>query len=212
MHESSRYNLFQKQLIRVLTIKDEIWFVNRDVCKALNYSNPSRAAEGIGDSEKALHKLKTAGGVQKMLILNEAGLQFLIRRSHKPEAKKFKRWLERDVFPPIRNSDCFSLDEVVQILDVPGFGRRDLIRFLRQEGILLADNTVKKRYIDLGYFRVMAVEYRTEEGRAQIRTVARIHKKGIAFIQRQLRIYLQNFMERSMLSYPATPGDDEAED
>ena len=40
----------------------------------------------------------------------------------------------------------FSLGETAKMLRIPNFGRNNLIKFLREEGILMADNVAMQRY------------------------------------------------------------------
>ena len=48
------------------------------------------------------------------------------------------------------SSDSFSLAETAKMLETEGYGRNNLIKFLRREGILMASNVAKQRYIDRG--------------------------------------------------------------
>jgi prophage antirepressor-like protein len=42
-----------------------------------------------------------------MILINESGLYNLIFVSRKPEAKKFKRWITKDVLPQIRKTGMY---------------------------------------------------------------------------------------------------------
>jgi hypothetical protein len=48
-------------------------------------------------------------------MINEPGLYSLIIRSHKPEAKKFKRWITHEVLPAIRKTGKYEIDRLSEI-------------------------------------------------------------------------------------------------
>ena len=88
--------------IRTVIEDGEPWFVAKDVCKALNHSNTAMAVKALDDDEKGITKVYTPSGEQDMLTVSEPGLYGLVLRSHKPEAKAFKRWITHEVIPSIR--------------------------------------------------------------------------------------------------------------
>ena len=85
--------------IRTATINNEPWFVAKDVCDALEISNPTDALKRLDDDERARFNLGRQGEAN---IVNEPGLYSLILASRKPEAKAFKRWITHEVLPAIR--------------------------------------------------------------------------------------------------------------
>lgn len=96
-------------IVRVIIRNNETWFVAADVCRALELSDVSKSLERLDDDEKGTSSIRTPGGDQKMLVVNEPGLYSLVLGSRKPEAKAFKRWrglmmaiaLKRAVMPCI---------------------------------------------------------------------------------------------------------------
>ena len=97
--------------------------------------------------------------------------------------------------------DSFSLTETAKMLDIFGFGRNRLIRFLREEGILQANNVAKKCYVDRGYFRVIRVRYYTDGGALRVKRETRVREKGVRYIRQRLDAYLRNFMDNAMMRY-----------
>lgn len=93
--------------IRTIDDNGQIWWVLSDVCKALNISNPSKAANRLDEDERSNFKLGRQGNC---IIINESGLYSVILRSDKPEAKSFRRWVTHDVLPEIRRTGCYSLE------------------------------------------------------------------------------------------------------
>ena len=95
----------------------------------------------------------------------------------------------------------FSLGETAKMLAIPGFGRNNLIQFLRDEGILMADNVAKQRYVDRGYFRIVQRDFYGPDGELRVKAVTRVREKGIDFIRRRLDSFLKQFMERQNAGY-----------
>ena len=95
----------------------------------------------------------------------------------------------------------FSLGETAKLLAIPGLGRNTLIQFLRSEGILMANNVAKQRYIDRGYFHVVQRDFYGPDGALRIKVATRVYEKWIEFIRRRLDDYLNQFMEWQNAGY-----------
>lgn len=83
------------------------WFVARDVCDCLGLDS-SNLSKLLDEDEKGSYTVRTLGGYQMMLTVNESGLYSLILRSRKPEAKTFKRWITHEVLPSIRKTGGYG--------------------------------------------------------------------------------------------------------
>ena len=83
---------------RTIQHGNEVWWVLRDVCRALSLSNPAKVAQRLDEDERDITLSYTPGGYQEITIVNEPGLYSVILRSDKPEAKTFKRWVTHEVF------------------------------------------------------------------------------------------------------------------
>ena len=99
------------------------------------------------------------------------------------------------------SSDSFSLAETAKMLETEGYGRNNLIKFLRREGILMASNVAKQRYIDRGYFHIVQSEYLAPDGTPRIKAVTRVYEKGVNFIRHRLDNFLLQYMERQNSGY-----------
>lgn len=81
------------------------WFNANDVCDALQIGNARQAIDThVDDDDFQKMDTLTGGGSQRQNHINESGLYALIFGSAKPEAKKFKRWVTREVLPSIRQT------------------------------------------------------------------------------------------------------------
>lgn len=94
--------------LRTIIKDDEIWFVAKDVCDALELGNSRQALVRLEDDEKADVILNDGSQNRRMNIINEYGLYSLVLASRKPEAKTFKRWVTHDVLPSIRKTGQYS--------------------------------------------------------------------------------------------------------
>ena len=99
------------------------------------------------------------------------------------------------------SSDSFSLAEAAKMLETEGYGRNNLIKFLRSEGILMASNVAKQRYIDRGYFHIVQSEYLAPDGTPRVKAVTRVYEKGVNFIRHRLDNFLLQYMERQNSGY-----------
>lgn len=94
--------------VRVILRDGEPWFVAKDVCDALEYSNSRGAlADHLDPDEKGVANADTPGGQQQMQVISESGLYALVLRSRKPEARKFAKWVTSEVLPAIRKTGVY---------------------------------------------------------------------------------------------------------
>ena len=105
---------FNGCVLRTLVIKDDPWFVAKDVCDILESRTnnlrtilePDEISELSNDYSVDIAK----SGGKKPLIISEPGLYKLIMRSRKPQAKAFQRWVTHTVLPTIRKHGAYMTD------------------------------------------------------------------------------------------------------
>ena len=104
---------FEGNQVRTLEIKNEPWFVGKDVAEILGYKKARNAiAQHVDDEDKKEAPIQgTPGGTQSMTIINESGLYSLILSSKMPNAKKFKHWVTSEVLPAIHKHGAYMTDE-----------------------------------------------------------------------------------------------------
>lgn len=97
---------FNDNPVRTLTDENgEPWFVAKDVCDILTYTNASKAISDHVDQEDKLNNESLSSlGQRGGWLVNESGLYSLVLSSKLPTAKEFKRWITRDVLPQIRKT------------------------------------------------------------------------------------------------------------
>jgi anti-repressor protein len=116
MNELQIFN-YEGAQVRTVQHGGEPWWVLKDVCDVLGIVNPSQTAQRLDDDERALFDIgrsSATGGGGETNIVSESGLYNVIIRSDKPEARKFKRWVTREVLPSIRKHGAYMTPDALE--------------------------------------------------------------------------------------------------
>ncbi|WP_312906957.1 phage antirepressor [Tissierella praeacuta] len=100
--------------IRVLEIDGEPWFIAIDIAKVLDYRTAYDMTRILDEDEKGTQIVRTPGGNQNVIVIDESGLYSSILRSRKPEAKQFKKWVTSEVLPSIRKYGAYLTEQTVE--------------------------------------------------------------------------------------------------
>jgi prophage antirepressor-like protein len=103
---------FRENQVRVVNIKDEPWFVGKDVCDILEIEDTSSAYRRLKDYEKATQTLYGSGQNREFMVISESGLYRLVLTSRKPQAEPFQDWICQEVVPQIRKTGSYSLENL----------------------------------------------------------------------------------------------------
>ena len=154
-------------------------------------------------TSEVIPALRQTGYYQLSERQSERGnlLQFsrrdLIHLALSAEAECEKLRTKAEYFDRVADTrDSFSLGETAKLLEIAGFGRNNLIKFLRATGVLMEGNIAKQRYVDRGYFHVVLHEYSAADGELRVQAVTRVYAKGIDYIRRRLNDYFLWYMEQ----------------
>lgn len=110
MNELQIFNSDEFGEIRTVQIKDDVWFVGKDVAQALGYSNTSDAIlKHVDEEDKGVAKCDTLGGAQNLTVINESGVYALVFGSKLESAKRFKHWITSEVLPQIRKTGSYAM-------------------------------------------------------------------------------------------------------
>lgn len=96
--------------LTTIDIDGEIWFVAHEVCKLLDIKNSRDAVSSLDEDEKLTSVIPTSGQNRTVNLVSESGLYALIFRSKKSTAKKFRKWVTKEVIPSIRKKGSYSID------------------------------------------------------------------------------------------------------
>lgn len=97
--------------VRTIIQNEELWFIAKDVCLALEYSesNVSSVVNRLDDEQKTTLTLTTSGNyTTNLLCVNEDGLYDIVMgATRKPKAKPFRRWITKEVIPALRKDGMY---------------------------------------------------------------------------------------------------------
>lgn len=105
--------VFSGDFGRIRTVEDSglVWFVARDIIRALKYKNTSGAVSQHCKGVVKYYPLPTNGGSQAARVICESDLFRLIVGSKLPEAIKFEKWVFEEVLPSIRKTGSYQVKE-----------------------------------------------------------------------------------------------------
>ena len=100
---------FQLNQVRTVVQPDgAVWFVGKDVCKALGIGWCGTALNGIPDAWQGMWFHHTPSGNQRLKFVSEPAVYKLAFRSNKPEADAFTNWVASEVLPAIRKTGKYE--------------------------------------------------------------------------------------------------------
>lgn len=104
-----------KELRTVITATGDILFCLSDICNNLDIVNVSSAKKSLdkeydGRGLDFFYPLSTSGGDQLFTFIPESHVYFLIFRSTKEEARKFRNWVTEEVLPSLRKTGNYNID------------------------------------------------------------------------------------------------------
>jgi prophage antirepressor-like protein len=102
----SRENEFGLSNLTTVEINTGIWFIAKEVCRALDLKDVGGALGRLDDDEKIISPMLINGG--KEIIISESALYSLVFTSRKPNAKEFQRWITKEVIPSIRKTGGYG--------------------------------------------------------------------------------------------------------
>lgn len=100
---------FCGMLIRTIVLDTDGWFLAQDVAEYLEYNQTSDMTKRLDSDEKRNYPISDkSGNYTNQTLISEYGVYEAILGSKKKEAKKFKRWLKREVLPELRRTGSYN--------------------------------------------------------------------------------------------------------
>lgn len=97
--------------VRTIEIDGKIYFVGIDVAKALGYKDPSSAVSRKVHKDDKLKLMlphcQNSKVLSKTTVIDESGVYSLVLASKVPSARKFQRWVTKEVLPTIRKTGTY---------------------------------------------------------------------------------------------------------
>ena len=119
------YNTITFENNKIIIISDNnniIWFNAKQICLSLKYKESNKAStKNVEKEDKVqLKKMDINFKVQQQpdsIYINESGLYSLLLSSRTKKAKKFIKWIRRDVLPLIRQNNIYpNNSEITKLL------------------------------------------------------------------------------------------------
>lgn len=129
--------------VRTIEKNGEPWFVAKDVCDVLGYSN-SRDAVQRHCKGVVKHDTPTGSGIQHMAIIPERDVYRLIMKSNLPSAERFEEWVVSAVLPSIRKTGQYSMQPELQIAHAMLLAGK----MIEEQKLLIAEMTPKAEFFD----------------------------------------------------------------
>ena len=127
---------YQGKEVRILELEGKPYFVGKDVAELLGYSNTRKALSDHVDEEDKKDGVTirdSIGREQKPVLIDESGIYSLIFSSKLESAKKFKRWVFKEVLPDIRKYGMYINDDFAKaIIDNPQEAREEMSKYFNE--------------------------------------------------------------------------------
>ena len=134
--------------VRSTMLKEEPYFVGKDVAEILGYADPNKAiAMHVDEDDKLNDKTASSLGQRGGWFINESGLYSLILSSKLPAAKRFKRWVTSEVLPAIRRHGLYAVDDMLNNPDALIEALQAYKAERMQRLALEAENAVQKQQL-----------------------------------------------------------------
>ena len=93
------------------------WFYGPEIARVLEYTRPHDMYRMLLNNEKGAHKVRTPGGLQDIVTINESGIYRCIFNSRSPRAVEFQNKVFYDILPSIRRYGAYIDPETRAQLD-----------------------------------------------------------------------------------------------
>lgn len=116
----------------------------------------------------------------KALVVSEEEKQLLLisNEEMKPKAEFFDAVAD--------SKDAIDMGCLSKVLGVKGMGRNNLFEFLRENKVLMNNNTPFQRYQDMGLFRVVEQHF-MKNGEPCVNIKTLVYQKGVNYIRKLLK-------------------------
>lgn len=114
--------LYKNKPLRIIVKDGKPWFVAKDVANILGYSKTSEMLRRLHEDEMEKISSKEIPDATSMAheytIINKRGLLHTTFGTKKPEAKRFERWVLKDVLSSIYKSKVYNVPETEDVSDL----------------------------------------------------------------------------------------------
>ena len=91
---------FNKMPVRIVRFKDgKHYFVIRDICNILGFSNPNRILAQYTENVPLYERIRTPGGLQVVRLVPREDVERILAPNNGRKALLLERWLNNRIFP-----------------------------------------------------------------------------------------------------------------
>lgn len=180
INESNFYRLvLRSKLDKAEEFQD--WVVEEvlpSIRKTGNYSNVNKGLVTLPQNyEEALEHLLASVKKNKELSVEVSNLK-AVNCELEPKAEFYDT--------VITSKSKIDINEAAKLINKPGYGRNNLFKFLKKEGILMDNNLPYQKYMSLDYFEVVEVMKERPGFSPMVFSKTLVTQKGLDFIIKKL--------------------------
>ena len=141
---------FRKMPVRIVRKSDKNYFVIRDICNILGWSNLNRELARHTEKVPLYERIRTPGGLQVVRLVPRADVERLLAVNSGHKALLLERWLKREIFPKLEEIESVysflaeHLAFMQEIMSVPIEEQPDVIFCLPDLPVCIDQRKVKK--------------------------------------------------------------------
>ena len=142
---------FNKMPVRIVQFEDgKHYFVIRDICNILGFSNPNRILAIHTENVPMYERIPTPGGLQVVRLVPREDVERILAPNNGRKALLLERWLKREIFPKLEESESVysvlaeHLAFMQEIMSVPLEEQPDVIFCLPDLPVRIDRRKVKK--------------------------------------------------------------------
>ena len=93
---------FDKMPVRIVQFEDgKHYFVIRDICNILGFSNPNRILAMYTENVPMYERIPTPGGLQVVRLVPREDVERILATNNGRKALLLERWLKKEIFPKL---------------------------------------------------------------------------------------------------------------
>ena len=103
---------FRKMPVRIVRLDNgKNYFVIRDICNILGFSNPNRILAQYTENVPLYERIRTPGGLQVVRLVPREDVERILAPNNGRKALHLERWLMKNIFPALE-ADEVALAQV----------------------------------------------------------------------------------------------------
>ena len=142
---------FDKMPVRIVQFEDgKHYFVIRDICNILGFSNPNRILAIHTENVPMYERIPTPGGLQVVRLVPREDVERILAPNNGRKALLLERWLKKEIFPKLEEVESVysflaeHLAFMQEIMSVPIEEQPDVIFCLPDLPVRIDRRKVKK--------------------------------------------------------------------